>query len=149
MDNSLLTAVVGAGSALFGVVVSQVFALLQTRLNEKRARRQFLRQKYEELAVEVNAVAIGLAFLLSADDTAQATSQKNLSSARHCRMLSLIYFPLLIPHTKLLFDLSVRFDSIRFTPSDNKIQFIELAKDIGKALDELDKALQDNAGKYT
>ena len=52
-SETLVTAMIASGSALFGVLVSQSIGFLKQKSEHKYERQVFLRQKYEELSFRI------------------------------------------------------------------------------------------------
>lgn len=87
--------VIGALLALLGVLVSQLVAMLQARLERQNKREILLRTKYEELAVHfLDSMKLPHALMEATtnEETHRVTHQ---TSANHAQMLALVYFPLL------------------------------------------------------
>lgn len=85
--------VIGALLALLGVLVAQLVAMLQSRLERQHKREILLRTKYEEL---------GQHFLASTDEPTRLLKCKTheeiqdailQSEAKQAQLLALIYFP--------------------------------------------------------
>jgi len=102
-DGTVSIALISAGAALAGVLLSQIAQLLQWCLQTNHQRRVLLREKYEELALslarEMSWIAdVDGSGLLSTQATsaAPAPHPRYPRHARHAVTLSYIYFPLLI-----------------------------------------------------
>lgn len=107
-----LYAVIGACAALFGVVVSQVFALLNSRLDEKHVRQVFLRQKYEALVCSVDEASASLLPRILNHEANEPVLVETVGKARSAYTLSLIYFPLLTPEVKDYMNVASYLESI-------------------------------------
>lgn len=89
-------ALISAGAALSGVIISQIASLLFALLDKRHKRHQHLRQKYEELMFYFTA---SLQWIVKIDNS---TSQENVLSlsqsidARKALSLCLLYFPELV-----------------------------------------------------
>lgn len=151
MDNSILTAVIGACAALFGVVVSQVFALLNSRLDEKHVRQVFLRQKYEALVCSVDEASASLLPRILNHEANEPVLVETSGKARSAYTLSLIYFPLLTPEVKDFMNVASYLESILADKESrkDKDKILEVAAQFSKARIKLDEAIRENADKYT
>lgn len=151
MDNSILTAVIGACAALFGVVVSQVFALLNSRLDEKHVRQVFLRQKYEELVYSVDEASASLLPRILNHEANEPGHAVTASKARTAYTLSLIYFPLLTPDVKDFMNMVSYLEGILVDEEilQDRDKVLKAAEKFGKARVKLDEAIRENADKYT
>lgn len=107
-----LYAVIGACAALFGVIVSQGFALLNSRLDEKHVRQVFLRQKYEELVHSVDQASASLLPRILNHEAIEPVLVETAGKARSAYTLSLIYFPLLTPEVKDFMNVASYLESI-------------------------------------
>lgn len=100
---------IGALLALCGVLVAQLVAMLQARLERDHQRNILLISKYEELTDHVNDS------LSWANDSLRATTFAELHSnnqplhARRAYALALLYFPRLLPATNAYVEASVAF----------------------------------------
>lgn len=150
MDNSILTAVIGACAALFGVIVSQVFALLNSRLDEKHVRQVFLRQKYEELVCSVDEASASLLPRILNHEANEPVLVETSGKARSAYTLSLIYFPLLTPEVKDFMNVASYLESILADEESrkDKDKILEVAAQFSKARIKLDEAIRENADKY-
>lgn len=151
MDNSILTAVIGACAALFGVVVSQGFALLNSRLDEKHVRQVFLRQKYEELVYSVDEASASLLPRILNHEANEPVLVETAGKARSAYTLSLIYFPLLTPEVKDFMNVASYLESILADKESrkDKNKILEVAAQFSTARIKLDKAIRENADTYT
>ena len=87
--------VVGALLALLGVLVSQLVAMLQARLERHNKREVLLRTKYEELGAHfLDSMKLPHALMTctSTEDILVLTHQ---ASGNNAHLLALLYFPLL------------------------------------------------------
>lgn len=85
--------VVGALLALLGVLVSQLVAMLQARLERENKREILLRTKYEELGahfLDSMKLPHTLMTAANAEDILALTHQ---ASGNHAHLLAMIYFP--------------------------------------------------------
>lgn len=151
MDNSILTAVIGACAALFGVVVSQVFALLNSRLDEKHVRQVFLRQKYEALVCSVDEASASLLPRILNHEANEPVLVETSGKARSAYTLSLIYFPLLTPAVKDFMNVASYLESILADEESrqDRNKILEVAAQFSKARIKLDEAIRENADIYT
>ena len=87
--------VIGALLALLGVLVSQLVAMLQARLERQSKREILLRTKYEELGAHfLDSMKLPHALMTctSTEDILVLTHQ---ASGNNAHLLALLYFPLL------------------------------------------------------
>ena len=87
--------VIGALLALFGVLVAQLVAMLQARLDRQHKREILLRTKYEELGahfLDSMKLPHSLMMCTSTEDILVLTHQ---ASGNNAHLLALLYFPLL------------------------------------------------------
>lgn len=87
--------VIGALLALLGVLVSQLVAMLQARLERQNKREILLRTKYEELGAHfLDSMKLPHALMTcaSTEDILVLTHQ---ASGNNAHLLALLYFPLL------------------------------------------------------
>lgn len=92
---SLPDLAIGALIALCGVIVAQLVAVIQSRLDRKHQKQILLRTKYEEMAshfLDSMKLPADLLMCASHEETLAVTHQ---SSANRAHMLALVYFPLL------------------------------------------------------
>ena len=151
MDNSILTAVIGACAALLGVIVSQVFALLKSRLDEKHVRQVFLRQKYEALVCSVDEASASLLPRILNYEANEPVLVETSGKARSAYTLSLIYFPLLTPEVKDYMNVASYLESILADEESRKDRdkILKAAEQFSKARIKLDEAIRKNADTYT
>lgn len=85
--------VVGAFLALLGVLVSQLVAMIQARLEREHKREVLSRTKYEELGAHfLESMKLPHA-LMTAASTEDILALTLPASANHTHLLALIYFP--------------------------------------------------------
>lgn len=151
-------AIIGAGSALAGVALSQVASVLQAHLSRKHQQTTFLRERLEELVQNLYETHEWLDSLLDylrqtephpkSDEPLQ---QPQLSvEARRVHVLSLLYFPNLKQQSSKLAKSSsalyleaargVKFDKEKFQKATTKF---------GAAFGELEKLIEREAKKIT
>lgn len=100
MDDKLILALVAAGSAVGGVLVTQVFTIIREQLNARSKSRALMREKYEELAESINESIIyrvKVTTLVSDEEFLSSLTNVPLNRAR---TLSLLYFQELIEPAK-------------------------------------------------
>lgn len=85
--------VVGAFLALLGVLVSQLVAMIQARLEREHKRDVLLRTKYEELLVHFLESMKLPHTLMTAESTEDILALTHQASGNHAHLLALIYFP--------------------------------------------------------
>ena len=89
-----MIAVISAGSAIAGAVISQLVSIFRDVLDKKHKRHILLREKYEELANLVTNSQNWFTAQLGAMSLRELKSQPPLE-ARKAMVISHIYFPLL------------------------------------------------------
>ncbi len=87
--------VVGALLALFGVLVSQLVSMIQSRLERQNRRDILLRTKYEELSDHFLDSMKLPHTLMTCVNTEQALALTHQASGNKAHSLALLYFPLL------------------------------------------------------
>ena len=85
--------VIGALLALLGVLVSQLVAMLQARLERQHKREILLRTKYEEFGRHFLASTEMPGRLLSCKDHEEMQGVLHQTAANQAQLLALIYFP--------------------------------------------------------
>ena len=146
-----LYAVIGACAALFGVIVSQGFALLKSRLDEKHVRQVFLRQKYEALVCSVDEASASLLPRILNPEATVPVHVETVGKARSAYTLSLIYFPLLTPDVKDFMNVASYLESMLLDEASrrDRDKILKAAEQFGKARIKLDEAIRENADTYT
>ncbi|WP_442499079.1 hypothetical protein [Methylobacter sp. sgz302048] len=85
--------IVGALLALLGVLVSQLVAMLQARLERQHKREVLLRTKYEELGAHfLESLKLPHA-LMTAESTEDILALTHQAPGNHAHLLAMIYFP--------------------------------------------------------
>lgn len=149
MNETLLTALIGAGSALLGVIVSQAFALLTSHYDRKHDRQTVLRQKYESLVDTVNNSLVLLFQGVSDPEVLQLNADEIAGNLRHAYTVSLIYFPLLTPYIQTLRTAFNELQSaLKETPIDG-IKAQHKANELKDARNAFDQAINQHAKDYT
>ena len=85
--------VIGALLALFGVLVAQLVAMLQARLDRQNKREILLRTKYEELGQHFLASIEMPGRLMQCTTHEEIQGVLHQSAANQAQLLALIYFP--------------------------------------------------------
>ncbi|MCQ8179528.1 hypothetical protein NP603_00275 [Methylomonas sp. SURF-1] len=85
--------VVGAFLALLGVLVSQLVAMIQARLEREHKRDVLLRTKYEELGAHFLESMKLPHTLMTAESTEDILALTHQASGNHAHLLAMIYFP--------------------------------------------------------
>lgn len=85
--------VIGASLALLGVLVSQLVAMIQARLERKNKREVLLRTKYEEFGQHFLESTEMPGRLLKCTTLEEIHGVLHQSSANQAQLLALIYFP--------------------------------------------------------
>lgn len=91
--------VIGALLALLGVLVAQLIAIVQTRLEQNNKRNVLLREKYEELGMHFLDSMKLPHTLMTCANMEQALSLTHQESANSAHLLALLYFPRLTEAT--------------------------------------------------
>ena len=91
-ESKVLIAVISAGSAILGAVISQIVTIVRDWLDKKHQRNILLRTKYEELASLITSSQEWVGDLLASESLADLRSKQPVS-ARKALILSYIYFP--------------------------------------------------------
>jgi len=98
MNTGLEIALVGAGAAIFGAVVSQVVTYAIARLNQKHQNDAHLRDKYEEMLHHFYKSMQYIPLVNESTSYAQlAAYSVGSPDARHALSLCLLYFEELVP----------------------------------------------------
>lgn len=84
--------VIGALIALLGVLVAQLVAMIQARLERQNKREILLRTKYEELGARFLESMKLPHTLMTAESTEDILSLTHQASGNHAHLLALIYF---------------------------------------------------------
>lgn len=151
MDATLM----GAASALAGVVLAQGAALWQTRLEERRQRRAMLVAKLEELAEQLLAAdhwvdawyrSLLPASLAPAHDRSPAPLQRS-DAARRVLVLALLYFPALRPQARALLDAADGLYAATLDSSMDSPRIAQLAKGFASASRALHEAIATQAAR--
>jgi hypothetical protein len=93
MKQEILIAIIAASSALGGVIISQVFSLLQSFYNKKYKKQILLRQKYEEMMFHFSASLEWIVSLNGSTTQASVFALAQCPDARKTLSLCLLYFP--------------------------------------------------------
>jgi len=93
MKQEILIAIIAASSALGGVIISQVFSLLQSFYDKKYKKQILLRQKYEEMMFHFSASLEWIQHLNGNTNQASVFALAQCPDARKSLSLCLLYFP--------------------------------------------------------
>lgn len=162
MDKELITAIIAATSALAGVALSQLIALLKAHLDRKHQRRILLRTKYEELANHLNDALVWSNILLSTKTIDELHAHSQPMSARRIYVLALLYFPLLKQQAIDYLQASVEFQSAvsdAFSPGigasagaqavkSNREALMNASREMNMARQSLDNKIEEHASTY-
>ena len=164
MDNELkiTIALIAAGAAVFGSVVSQVFLLIQGFLEKKHKKNILLREKYECLANHVTESMLWLSHIQGIQTLEQLTAHSVPTDARKSLSLASLYFPLLredcISYLNSLVNFHVvLISSYRHIPgvsagaqavAHNKDEFLSALSRVQKSRQILDESIIEYARKY-
>ena len=96
MKQEFVIAIIAASSALGGVIIAQVFSLLQLFLDKKHQKHKLLRQKYEEMMFYFSASLEWMARLNSCTTNTDIFALSQSSDARKALSICLLYFPDLV-----------------------------------------------------
>jgi len=124
-DLKMMIAVISAGSAIAGAVISQLVSIFRDILDKKHKRHILLREKYEELANLITNSQEWFTAQLGAMSLSELKSQPPLQ-ARKAMVIAHIYFPLLQEACQIYVNACARF---QLTLIDNH-EFVE-GKDAG------------------
>lgn len=107
MDAVTVSAVIGAGSALAGVCLSQVLSMIQSSVERKHKQKTLLREKLEDLTEHLIRTSLWMEVwfhqrLLNHTKAQKVSDESPRSSdeARRVYVLSLLYFPHLITESQ-------------------------------------------------
>ena len=109
---SLPDVAIGATIALCGVLVAQLVAMIQSRLDREHQKHILLRTKYEELADQLNESIFWANQILKATTFDELHVHSQPTPARRAYMLTLLYFPLLKKHAEYYVEVSVSFQNV-------------------------------------
>ena len=109
--DSIPSVVAGAAIALCGVLLAQLVAMIQSRLDREHKRDILLRTKYEELAEHLNDSLLWATSVLSVCTFEEMQSRTQPIPARKAYTLSLLYFPKLKPFAESYVDASIAFQN--------------------------------------
>jgi len=93
MIDPVKIALISAGSALGGVIISQFFSLLVSFLDKKHKKQQLLRQKYEEMLFHFSASLQWIVKVNSSSTQEDVMALSQSVDARKALSLCLLYFP--------------------------------------------------------
>lgn len=149
-------AIIGAGSALAGVALSQVASMLQAHLSRKHQEATLLRERLEELTQNlyqthewVNALSD---YLHTESPTApdQALDEPQLCvEARRVHVLSLLYFPTLKQQSRKLAKSSTALYIEASGVTLDKEKFLKDGNEFRAAFEELETLIEQEAKKIT
>ena len=88
----MLIALIAAGSAIAGTIVTQIVSVLLSYLDRKHQKKVLLREKYEELALLINESGEWLSNKMTAVTISELTLD-GPEKARKATVLAHIYFP--------------------------------------------------------
>jgi hypothetical protein len=162
MDTTIIIGIVSATSALAGVALAQLSAIVQDHLKRKHEKRKLLREKYEELANYVTESHLWSTELLQATSLPQVSSSTPIQ-ARKAATLANIYFPLLRePAWEYLNSCAllhvVIIENFKFVPGvtagaqaahHDRQAFDQAGDRMHRARQQLDDAITQYANKYT
>lgn len=114
---------IGALLALCGVLVAQLVAMIQSRLERDHKKHVLLRTKYEEMATAFLNSLKWPSSLLYATSLQRIVDLSNPADANKVHMLCMIYFPPLLPATEVYIDACVSlYDNTvsLYNPSDSR-----------------------------
>lgn len=162
MEKDVITAIIAATSALAGVALSQLIALLKAHLDRKHQRRILLRTKYEELASHLNEALVWSNNLLSTKTIDELHAHSQPMSARQIYILALLYFPLLKQQAIDYLQASIQFQgavSDAFSPGiaasagaqavkNNQGALMKASREMNMARQTLDNKIEEHASTY-
>lgn len=93
MKQEILIAIIAASSALGGVIISQIFSLLQSFYGKKYKKQILLRQKYEEMMFHFSVSLEWIVRLNGSTTQATVFALAQCPDARKALSLCLLYFP--------------------------------------------------------
>jgi hypothetical protein len=96
MKQEILISIIAASSALGGVIISQVFSLLQSFYDKKHKKQTLLRQKYEEMMFHFSASLEWIVSLNGSTTQATVFALAQCPDARKALSLCLLYFSELV-----------------------------------------------------
>ncbi|OZY84837.1 hypothetical protein CBP51_16890 [Cellvibrio mixtus] len=156
MDAVTVSAVIGAGSALAGVFLSQILSMLQARVERKHKQQALLREKLEDLAEHLvqtsrwmeawfhQAVANRTKSQKASDDPLRSSEE-----ARRVYVLSLLYFPRLLPESQRVMTALNTLHFLSDEPKINNEKLVQAAKDFAAAKKALEELIAEEAKKLT
>jgi hypothetical protein len=162
MDKEIITAIIAATSALAGVALSQLIALLKAHLDRKHQRQILFRTKYEELANHLNDALAWTNNLLSVKTTDELQAHSQPMSTRRIYALVLLYFPLLKQEAIDYVQASIQFQgavSEMFSPrigasagaqavKNNEAAIMKASRELNMARQALDNKIEKHASTY-
>ena len=113
MTDKIWIAIISASSALIGVIVSQIFSLLQKNLDRKHEKNKLLCQKYEEMMLYFSDSFVWIQELNRSTTQAEVFSLAQSTSARKSLSLCQLYFHnLVIPANDYILAQQTYFESV-------------------------------------
>ena len=112
-SEKLITALIASGSALFGVLLSQVIGFMKQKFEHKYERQIFLREKYEELSFRIIDFTNILKTISS--QLSQLESGANIDTAEFdekgakIEIITVLYFPELTIDCEYFLEISRKF----------------------------------------
>ncbi len=96
MNSQIQIAIISAGAALSGVIISQIGSFIFSVFDKKHKKQILLRQKYEELMFYFSKSFTWMKELDNSTTMEMVLSLSQSSDARNVLSLSLLYFPELV-----------------------------------------------------
>jgi len=93
MKQEILIAIIAASSVLCGVIISQIFSLLQSFCDKQYKKQMLLRQKYEEMMFHFSASLEWIVCLNGSTTQEAVFALAQSPDARKALSLCLLYFP--------------------------------------------------------
>ena len=154
-SETLVTAMIASGSALFGVLVSQSIGFLKQKSEHKYERQVFLRQKYEELSFRIIDFTNILKTISS--QLSQEESGNNIDTAEFdekgakIEIITVLYFSELTTDCEYFLAISRQFLLAHsFNDNTNAIDNREILKvSFYAAFDELYDQVKKHISNYT
>lgn len=97
MDDKILIAVITAGSAFFGVIISQIITLMLSYLDKRHKKQILLRQKYEEMMLYFQESLAYFSEVGTCKTLDQLYSKSHSVPAQKAMGLAMLYFPKIAP----------------------------------------------------
>ena len=163
MDIQIKISMIAAGSALAGVIISQIFSLLISFLDKRHKKQILIRQKYEEMMFNFQDSLSYYSDIANCKTREQLYSKSHSIPAQRAMGIAMIYFPNIAPNIEVYLKYLVEYYNVIITSFDpnipanaggqarvnNKKQIEEIEHRLFLVKNDIIQTIEKNVRKYT